>query len=190
MRALRPTLGLMLAVSASASPAAIVEYRVSGTMVKEPLSDNLFNARTARVPFDIRFTADTAEAVQVPAGRRTSLPNFPQVVLPQDGFILPAGSLHSFAFRAAGTNASFSRSDVIADEATGGAVFIAGPLERPTAISLLLANGISGTFQIGIPECARTCALKGGLVLDRAGPFGSVEIKSITARTQPTRPPR
>jgi hypothetical protein len=173
---------VMLSSAGPAGAAAIVEYRVSGTFVKAPLSDNLFNSKTGRVAFDIRFTADTNLAVRVPAGTTTSLPSFPEVVLPQDGFLLPAAAVRSFAFRAAGTTADFTGRDLIANDSTGGSIFLTGALDRPTGINIMLASGSSGYLEMGILECAPTCALQGGLVLDRAGPFGTIDGLVIEAR--------
>jgi hypothetical protein len=185
MRYLSPLLVSLSLVGTSPS-AAVVEYRVSGTLVKQPLSDNLFNSSTARAEFEVRFTADTALAVKVPAGTRTSLPSFGDVVLPQDGFVLPAKALKSFAFRAAGTGAQFSVRDVIANDLNGGSIFLTGALNRPSGINILLANGVSGYVEIGILECTPECALRGGLVLDRAGPFGTIELRTIETRAAPS----
>jgi hypothetical protein len=179
---LRALASAMLLLAAPDAAAQIVEYRVSGTMVKEPLSDNLFNSKSSRVAFDIRFTADTARAIKVPAGTRTSLPSFPDVVLPHESFLLPATAVTSFAFRAAGVDASFSSRDVIANDSTGASILLTGSLDRPTGINLMLANGVSGYVEFGILECAPRCAFRGGIVLDRAGPFGTIQDVVITAR--------
>jgi hypothetical protein len=167
----------------AASASAMVEYRIGGEMAKDADSDNLFGSRMARVPFEIRFTADARMATKVPAGRRTSLPSFPSFVLHQHGFLLPVAALQSFAFRAPGSDASFELRDLIADETTSGVIFLTGDLQKPTGASILLVNGVSGQFQLGILACSRQCILTGGLVIDRAGPFGIIEKTIVHSRT-------
>lgn len=183
---LRPLAGAILVLACRESPAAIVEYRIAGVLVKDPISDNLFAGKTARVPFEIRITADTDEAARVAAGTRTSLPGLPNVVLRQDGFALPATALKSFAFRAPGTDAAFGIRDVIADETTSASIFLTGDVEKPTGANILLANGVSGYFQLGIVDCTAACELTGGIVLDRAGPFGTIESIVIDAIVVPS----
>ena len=73
MRYLGPLLVSLSLVGTSTS-AAVVEYRVSGTLVKQPLSDNLFKSSKARAEFEIRFSADIALALKCPLGTRTSCP--------------------------------------------------------------------------------------------------------------------
>jgi hypothetical protein len=172
----------LLALGSVESPAAIVEYQVTGKLVKDPSSDRLFNSNRDSIEYDVRFTADTDLAARVPAGTQTSLPNFSTVKLPEDGFLLPAAALKSFSFRAAGGDAKFDLKDVIVDETTGASIFLTGSLSHPTGISMLLANGISGYLQVGLLHCTRGCKLSGGIVLDRAGPFGVIDGTTVASR--------
>jgi hypothetical protein len=151
-----------------------IEYLLVGQLVKDPTSDNLFNSKQERIAFKIRIRADPRFAIRVPAGTPTSIPNFAKLKFREDAYRLPPEALTLFMFEAPGSNAVFSRKDVIADESTGATVVLTGSLTQPSGATLLLANGVSGIVQVGIPECERTCDLKGGLVLDRAGPFGTI----------------
>jgi hypothetical protein len=170
----RMLFGALLLASSAGTSAAIVQYQVTGEIVKDPASDPIFGSVHANLKFEVRFKVDMSQATLVPAGSKTNLPSFPAVVLPQNGFVLPRAALRSFEFRSPGATAIFSKEDVIADEVTGGVIFLTGTLDRPTGLNIVLANAFSGYLEVGTLECADRCELKDGLVLDRAGPFGTI----------------
>jgi hypothetical protein len=175
-------LGAVLLVSSAGSSAAIVKYRVTGEIVKNPASDPIFGSVHGNLKFEVRFEVDTSQATVVPAGSQTALPSFPAVVLPENGFVLPRTALRSFEFRSPRTTALFFKEDVIASEVTGGIIFLTGTLDRPTGLNLVLASAVSGYLEIGTLECADRCKLEGGLVLDRAGPFGTIRQVNVVRR--------
>jgi hypothetical protein len=169
-----------MAFAGSGVRAEHIEYRISGLIQKEPISDRLFGSSSDRVRFEIDVVADMRQAIAVPAGVKTTLPSFDNVVLQENGLLLPAPALQSLAFRLSSGSASFGLADVIANPATGGSVFLTGTATRPTGINILLANSASGQFEAGIVQCKSACVLKGGLVLDAAGPFGTIDELTVT----------
>jgi hypothetical protein len=166
--------GALLLAGSAGSSAAIVEYQVTGEIVKDLASDRVFGSAHSNLKFEVRFKVDTSQATLVPAGSQTTLPSFSKVVLPENGFVFPRTALRSFEFRSARATALFSKDDVIASEVTGGVVFLTGTIDRPTGLNIVLANAVSGYLEIGTLECRDRCELRGGLVLDRAGPFGTI----------------
>jgi hypothetical protein len=144
------------------------------------MSNRLFGSSSDRVRFDIHMVADIREATAVPAGTETSLPSFHSVTLQENGVLLPAAALRSVSFQLSSGRATFGLADVIANPATGGAVLLTGTATRPTGINIVLANSVSGHFEAGILDSVSACALKGGLVLDAAGPFGIIEGLTVT----------
>jgi hypothetical protein len=159
--------------------AEVLAYRISGTLQKGAISDPLFGAVTERVGFEILFEADTSLVVPVAARTTTNLHESQKVKFAEDGFFLPSRAVKSLTFRLSSGDARFSLADLSADPSAPGAIFVTGTLDNPSAVNLLLANAQSGYFQVGLPECASTCRLNGGLVLDQAGPFGTIEDLSI-----------
>ncbi len=178
-------LGLALALASCPAAAEVLVYRITGTLQKDAMSDRLFGAATDRVRFEIHLEADTSLASRVPAGTMTSLPNFPRVTFAEDGFAFPRAALKSLSFRLSSGEASFSTSDVIADPSVPGAIFLTGTLSKPTRVNLLLANAASGYFEIGMAKCTSSCRLEGGIVLDQAGPFGTIEEPVVTVAPRP-----
>ena len=171
--------GLALALSSSGVPAEVLTYRVTGVLNKDRISDPIYGASADNVVFEIRFEADASSVLRVPAGTTTSLPNFPALKFSENGFHFPRSALRSFSFRLSSGNAHFSLADVIGDPSSAGVIFVTGTLRQPTAAHILLANSQSGYFELGLADCALTCRLKGGIVLDQAGPFGNISNSAI-----------
>ena len=169
-----------MAFAGSVARAERLEYRIAGVIQKEAMSDRLFGSSSDRVRFDIDLVADLREATSVPAGVKTSLPSFEDVVLGENGVLLPPSALRSLSFRLSSGSATFGLADVISNPATGGAVFLTGTATSPTGINIVLANSASGQFEAGIVQCRSACMLKGGLVLDAAGPFGTIDELTVT----------
>ena len=175
---------LAVALASSVARAERVEYRIAGVIHKDAMSDRLFGSSSDRVRFEIDLVADLREATSVPAGVKTSLPSFEDVILGENGVLLPRSALRSLSFRLSSGSATFGLADVIANPATGASVFLTGTATRPTGINIVLANSASGQFEAGIVQCISACALTGGLVLDAAGPFGTIHELSVTALEQ------
>ena len=171
--------GLALALISCEAAAKVVAYEITGTLQKGTISDPLFGATTEPPGFEIQFEADTSLAVPVPARTATSLPNAPEIAFEDDAFFFPSSAVKSLSFRLTSGAARFSIVDLITDPSIAGVILITGTFDHPSAVNLQLANSQSGYFQIGLPECASTCRLKGGLVLDQAGPFGTIEALTI-----------
>jgi hypothetical protein len=175
--------GLALALISSEAAAKIVAYEITGTLQKDAISDPLFGAATEPPSFEIRFEADTSLAVPIPARTATSLPNAPKIAFAEDAFFLPSSAVKSFSFRLNSGAARFSKADLITDPTIPGVILVTGTFDHPSAVNLLLANSQSGYFQIGLPQCPSTCGLQGGLVLDQAGPFGTIKDSVIKVAT-------
>jgi hypothetical protein len=165
-------------VSAPAA-AAQVEFTVTGALVREPLSDPLFGSHGEPLTFRLRLVVDGSKAEAVPAGRLVSLPNASTVSFATAGLLIPADAVKGFQFEVPGTNAHFDRSQLITDPT---AIYVAGSLDHPSGVNLLLASERNGTLEIGTVECTAACQLGNGVVLDRAGPFGVVRTDTIRSR--------
>lgn len=183
-RAMARKQNLLVAALICSAPATSiahpVTYRVTGTAHKGELSDNLYGSASDPVGFEVTFTAEIEQARVVPPRTKVRLPNTPEARFPETGYLLPSTAVSSFSFSLASGAATFSQSNIVADPDTGGVIFLTGSLARPSSIHMILANARSGFLQIGVPDCSRTCRLQGGVVLDSAGPFGTLEINQIT----------
>jgi hypothetical protein len=163
-----------LVLSSSAADAQSVAYRVSGTIIRDPISDRIYGAHSDTIGFDVEFEADASATIPVPAGLPTNLPNFPAARFSEDGFHLPRSAVKSLSFRLSNGTAKFLLADLIGDPSSPGAVFITGSLSKPTSVHILLASSEDGYFEVGLANCVRTCRLTGGIVMDPAGPFGKI----------------
>jgi hypothetical protein len=173
---------LALVPGAFAAQAEPVTYQVSGILNKDAGSDRIYGAARDRIELQIAFEADVSSAIPVEAGTATNLPNFPAAKFAENGFHLPKTGVRSLTFSLSSGTARFTVADLIGDPSSPGAVFLTGSLQKPTAIHILLASAQHGYIEIGIPDCSDTCRLKDGIVLDQAGPFGSIssiEIKRV-----------
>jgi hypothetical protein len=179
------TCAFVLTLTSARAGAETVAYRVSGALDKDAISDPLYGAASDRVLFRIDIEADSSSVVPVEAGTPTNLPNVSGAKFTENGFHFPRAAVSFMSFQLSSGTGRFSLADLIGDPSSPGAIFITGSLRKPTAVHLLLANAQSGHFETGVPECAGTCRLKDGIVLDAAGPFGrisNVVIKVIGPR--------
>jgi hypothetical protein len=62
VRVMRMLFGALLFASSAGSSAAIVEYQVTGEIVRDPASDPVFGSVHANLKFEVRFRVDTSQA--------------------------------------------------------------------------------------------------------------------------------
>jgi hypothetical protein len=181
----RRALTVLFGLTAAGTSAQQVTFVITGTAYKGEISDNLYGSTIDPAPFEVTFTAEIEQAEVVPRGTMVRLPSAPHAQFLETGYMLPAKSLDSFSFVFGSHRDIFSRTDVIADPETGGAIFLTGSLMKPTGVNLVLASAKSGYLEIGVPACDTSCRLEGGLVLDSDGPFGTLAVAQVI--TKPAR---
>jgi hypothetical protein len=184
-RLCRTALAALFGLAAAGTSAQPVTFVITGTAHKGEISDNLHGSATDPVPFEVTFTAEIEQAEVVPQGTVIRLPSAPEARFVETGYMLSAKSLDAFSLFFGSRRDIFSGTDVIADPETGAAIFLTGSLLKPTNVNLVLASAKSGYLEIGVPACDTSCRLEGGLVLDQAGPFGTLTVTRIT--TTPVR---
>ncbi len=159
-----------------------VQYEIAGTANKDALSDNIFGSDTYSTHFVPKFTVDVGAAKPVEPRTELNLPNHPTVMFAQQGHLISKDQLSRFSFALKSGSANYRLEDVVAEPGTATAVFILGPLLAPDGINIVLANEQSGYFEIGIPDRQQDCELKGGIILDSSGPFGTIQVDEISLR--------
>jgi hypothetical protein len=161
----------------------LVEYELVGTAHKDPLSDNLYGSDTDPIHFTLKFNFDASEAQAVAAGTVVNLPNHPTVTFTRQGHRIRRDQLSALDLSVGPGAGKFRLEDVAANSEEESAVFVLGPVLAPEAINIILGNEQFGYLEIGIPHCDGVCVLKGGLILDSAGPFGTINVARISVRS-------
>jgi hypothetical protein len=167
--------------ASSQATAQQVSYEITARAHKDASSDKLYASEADSILFQIMFTLDTTQAKLIQAGSAVNLPNHADVAFAQEGHLVPWSALSAFSFVARSGSASFKIEDVIANPETSMAVIFIGPLAS-AGINIVLANEQSGYLEIGIPDCEKVCELENGIIIDSAGPFGTIEVDEIAAR--------